>query len=417
MNTANLGRYKEYNYCRFCKNKNIYSFLDLGNQPLAGAFLKEHEFKNEKFYPLKLVYCRECHLVQTSVVIDGNKLFRNYFYKTSAINTLLNHFKKNAILLSKMFKSPKNNIVLEIGCNDGNFLCEMKKKKFKVLGIDPATNIVKGIKNQNIKIINDFFSFKKAKEIESKYGKVNLIVSTNTLAHIEDMNDVFKGISYLLKENGILYFENHYLGSLIKEIQYDMIYHEHLYYYSLLSISNFLKKHNLEVFNIRQIPIHGGSIGFFVQKINGPYKISKRVKNLTLKETKEGFNKDKTYSSFSKKVNSQKNDLLKTLLSLKKKNKTIAAYGASGRGTVVSNYVRLDNKIIDYVIDDSKIKQGYFTPGVHLKIISSNLNNKNRPDYTLLYAWSFYKEIKARNKKYEKAGGKFILPLPKVKII
>ncbi|OGH06030.1 MAG: hypothetical protein A2W22_03850 [Candidatus Levybacteria bacterium RBG_16_35_11] len=412
-----LGEFKTTSYCRFCKSKNIHKFIVLGNQPLAGGFLKKGDFKNEKFYPLGLYFCRNCYLIQTTVVVNKDKLFKSYFYKTSAIKTLLSHFKKNATLLSKFFKKPQENFVLEIGCNDGNFLNEMSKRKFKVLGIDPAENIIKPLIAKKLPIINNYFSKKEAKEILKINGKAGLIVSTNTLAHIENMHDVFNGINLLLDDEGFLYFENHYLGNLLKETQYDMIYHEHLYYYSLLSLSNFLKKHSLEIFNIRKIPIHGGSIGLFVQKKKGPFKISKRVKDTIAWEKRHKLDSLKTFEMFSKQVEKKKKELLDLLSSLRKKNKTIVGYGASGRGTVISNYAGLDNKLLDYVVDDSKIKQGFYTPGTHLKIVPSTLNNKNRPDYTLLFAWSFYKEIKNRNKKYKKNGGKFITPLPKVRII
>lgn len=412
-----IGKFKESKRCRFCNSSNVYRFLDLGYQPLAGGFLKKGQFGKEEFYPLSLHFCNACFLVQTTAVIHKNKLFRNYFYHSSAIKTLEDHFKKNAKILSKFFKSPKNSLVFEIGCNDSNFLSKMRKNKFKILGIDPAENIVKPLIKKNEPIINDYFSCKKAKQMLKKYGKVDLIVSTNTLAHIENMSDIFAGIHLLLNDNGFLYFENHYLGSLLKDVQYDMVYHEHLYYYSLLTLTSFLEQHRMQIFDVRKIPVHGGSIGLFVQKINGPFKVKKSVKDLQNWEKRNNLDKAETFKKFSNEVKKQKQKLLELLSTLKKKNKIIVGYGASGRGTVISNYCGLNKKLLEYVIDDSTVKQGYYTPGEHLKIVSSTLNNRNRPDYTLLFAWSFLEEIKNRNKMYQEFGGRFIVPLPKVKII
>jgi len=412
-----LGEFKEFNYCRFCKSKKVSKFLDLGIQPLAGGFIKEKDFGKEKFYPLALNFCRDCYLVQTTAVVNKDKLFKNYFYHSSAINTLSKHFAKNSIILSRFFKYPKKNFVVEIGCNDSNFLKEMSKKKFNVLGIDPAQNIIKPLLRGRLPIINDYFSKKSAKKILKDYGKANLIVSTNTLAHIENMHDVFDGISLLLDDNGFLYFENHYLGNLMEDTQYDMIYHEHLYYYSLLSLSSFLKTHNMIIFDIRKIPIHGGSMGFFVQKDNGPFKVTNKVKNAISWEKRSKLNDEKTFKNFSFHVKKREENLLKLLSTLKNRNKKIVGYGASGRATVICNSIGINENILDYIIDDSKAKQGFFTPGVHLKIIPSNLNNKYHPDYTVLFAWAFLNEIKKRNKKYSRMGGKFITPLPKVKII
>ena len=264
-------------------------------------------------------------------------------------------------------------------------------------------------------IINDYFSEKVAKDIIKKYGKADAIFSSNTLAHIENMHDIFKGIKMLLSKDGMLIFEVHYLGNLLHEVQYDMIYHEHQYYYSLITLQKFLGKYNFEIVDVKKISIHAGSIRFYVKNNESKPKVSENVKLLFKQEKENKLDKTETYTDFNKKIYKTKNDLVILLKKLKSDGKTIAGYGASGRGTIIMNYCDLNEEYLDYVIDDSTAKQNNYTPGTHLKIISSAiLNTKNRPDYVLLFAWSFFEEIKKRNRKYCDKGGKFIIPLPQV---
>jgi methylation protein EvaC len=410
-----VGEYKHYDICRFCFSTNLIPVINLGYVPLAGGFLDSKKtFSSEKNYPLEISFCKDCYLVQSINIIDKDMLFRNYFYRSSAIKTLTDHFKETADEI--MFQT--NDLIAEIGCNDGTFIKYIVDKKRKAVGIDPATNIVIPLIKKGLPIINNYFSDSVAKEIVKKYGKADVIFSSNTLAHIENMHDIFKGIKTLLTKDGTLIFEVHYLETLLQEVQYDMIYHEHQYYYSLMTLQKFLKKYNLEIVDIKKIPIHAGSIRFCVKNSESKYTISKNVKRLFTQEKKDKINEVETYTNFNKKINKTKKDLLTLLKKLKSEGKTIAGYGASGRGTIIMNYCDLNEEYLDYVIDDSPAKQNNYTPGTHLKIVSSSiLNKKNSPDYVLLFAWSFFDEIKKRNKKYSDNGGKFIIPLPHVRIV
>ncbi|MBI5122693.1 class I SAM-dependent methyltransferase [Candidatus Roizmanbacteria bacterium] len=411
--------YNFYSLCRSCGKKLSKPVIDLGEVPLAGGFLtSKKQFTKEKLYPLTLSFCSNCYLLQTNQVINSSTLFKNYFYFSSKIKTLVEHFKSLANDLSKQYYNPNNKLIVEIGCNDGSFLNACLNRGFKVFGIDPATNIVSPLIKKGMPIINGYFSQRLAKKIIKKYGKADVIFSSNTLAHIEDMHDVFTGIKNLLKDDGQFIFEVHYLGKLIKEMQYDMIYHEHQYYYSLHAVQNYLKKHNLEVFDIKLIPTHAGSIRFYVKHSAYKKEIKVSVSNLLKQEQKLGLLDKNTFKQFNSKIKATKKDLLSVLSELKKQNKTLAGYGASGRGTIIMNYCGLNRSFLDNVIDDAPAKQGAFTPGTHLEIVSSeSLHKSDRPDYVLLFAWSFWEEIKKRNKNYIKNGGKFIIPLPKVKVI
>ena len=419
MEPKQIGEYKFYNHCRSCKSKKIIKVINLGLVPLAGGFLrKSSELKKEKFYPLELVFCTSCFLLQTNAVVDADILFKDYFYHSSAIKTLVQHFEKIASNFEIMFKNPKNKFIVEIGCNDGSLIKVLRKRGFKALGIDPATNIVKPLIKKGLPIINNYFSRTLAKKIAEKYGKADIVFSSNTLAHIENISDIFDGVKILLSENGVLIFEVHYLGNLLSGMQFDMIYHEHQYYYSFLSAKNLLLQSGLEIYDAQLISMHAGSIRFYVQHVGGKIKLNTRAKKLEEIELKKRFHKISTYKTYNKKIVKAKNDLLQLVKILQSKNKTIAGYGASGRGTILSNFCGLDTSILRYVIDDAPAKQFTLMPGTHVPITSSNiLYTKQKVDYVILFAWSFYNEIRKKHMKFVSNGGKFVIPLPFVKVI
>lgn len=415
-----IGEHKNYISCRFCFSENLTPILQLGNVPLAGGFLiSKSQIETEKVYPLVVSFCNNCFLLQSINVINADILFKDYFYHSSAIKTLTDHFTQIADDLSHELKDKKNSLVLEIGANDGTLIKELIKKNVKVVGVDPATNIVTPLIKKGLPFVNDYFSERVAKEIKENYGQADVIFSSNTLAHIEDMHDIVSGIKIMLKRDGYLMFEVHYLGNLLTEMQYDMIYHEHQYYYSVLTLQKFFTMHNMEIFDVKPISIHAGSMRFYVQHKNtGRFTFTNTLKDFIKKEQELQFDNIKTYKNYSQNVAKTKSDLLHLLNSLKKDNKTIAGYGASGRGTTIMNYCGLDKTYLDYVIDDAPAKQGAFTPGTHLEIKSSEvLSERNRPDYVVLFAWSFVDEIKKKNKAFLESGGKFLVPLPNVRIL
>lgn len=414
-----IGEHRHYNNCRFCFSSNLVSVLDLGNIPLAGGFLKNTKnIELEKLYPLKISFCKNCYLLQSTNVIKADTLFKDYFYHSSAIKTLTEHFTNLAREIKSLSKG-KDSLVVEIGSNDGVLLKQLINNGIHALGIDPASNIVKPMIKKGLPMVNDYFSEVLAGKIRSRNGLADVITSSNTLAHIEDMHDIVRGVKTLLKQKGIFILEVHYLGNVLREMQYDMIYHEHQYYYSLLALQKFLSGHEMEIYDVKPLLIHAGSMRYYVQNKNfGINSISSNVINLYKKEKLSKYDSLKTYFTYGKKIAKTKNDLLKLLKDLKAKNKTVVGYGASGRGATIMNYCGLDKKYLDYVIDDAPAKQGSYTPGTHLEIVSSDiLNTKHRPDYVLLFAWPFVKEIKKRQEKYLKNSGRIILPLPEVKII
>lgn len=423
MNTEKkqLGEFKQRTDCRFCQGKNLVKILDFGNVPLAGGFLKEADFPNEKFYPLELNFCKDCFLIQVSNVVPADVLFKNYFYFSSAIKTLVDHLADFAAETTERFlKDRKNPSVFEIGCNDGVMLKPFAKLGVKAAGIDPATNVVNSIDSKDIIVINDFFTEEVAKKIRAEYGQFDAIVSSYSFAHIDDMISVIKGTKTLLKDDGVFIFEVYYLGTLIEEMQYDMIYHEHMSYYSLKSLEIFLKKYGMEIFDIKFTPgVRSGAVRFYARNIGKrKEQISERVNEMIRNENIHGYDKAETFLGYASKVNKTREQLMELLNRLKGEGKTIIGYGASGRGTTIMNYCGIDTKFLDYIVDDAPAKHGFFTPGTHVPIKPWEFTKEGKfPEYALLFAWSFINEVKKRRTDYLKEGGKFIVPLPEVSIV
>jgi len=417
-----IGNYKNRESCRLCNSENLVEVINFGEMPLAGGFLTKENINNENHYPLVIDYCNDCYLVQVRNVISVDVLFREkYFFFSSSIKTLVHHFREFANEIYRSYLKEKNNpLVLEIGCNDGVLLNPLNSLGVKTIGVDPATNVIDNINESDIIIYNDCFTHKLSRKISKEHGKVDIILSCYSFAHIDNMIDVIKGIKKILKDDGLLIVEIYYFGTLIDEMQYDNIYHEHMSYYSITTLSSFFNRYEMEIFNIKYFPkVRSGSTRFYVK--NKGYrkeKISSRYNELINHENNKGYNDINLINNFADKVKGTKVELLKTMKSLKKDGKTIVGYGASGRGTMISNYCGIDKNFIDYVIDDAPEKHGFYTPGTHLEIKPwESIFEFQIPDYVIVLAWGFIDEIINKRKDYLQMGGKFIVPLPVVKII
>ena len=409
--------YKKLKKCRLCDSNKLKTFIDFKRMPLAGAFLSKSQIKKEFLYPMAMQFCKNCSSVQVDTVIPLDVLFKKYFYFSSSINTLIEHFFDLSNMVSKKYLKNGGN-VLEIGCNDGVFLNHMVKKNgISCIGVDPAKNVIKKISNKKINSYNKPFDLELSKKIKSRFHKIDLIVSSFSFGHIDNMKSVAEGIDNLLGENGTFIFEIYYLGTVIKELQYDMMYHEHMTYYTIKSLKKFLSNYNLRIFNIEKIKLRSGSLRFSCCRTKDKRTNSKNVEKFLRDENKNGFNKLSYLNNYNNKINKTKNDIIKIIKKLKKDKKTIYGYGASGRGTIIMNYCNLNNSVLDYVVDDAPAKRGKYTPGTHVKIISwDDLKKVGYPDYFVLFAWPFHAEISKKRAEYLKKGGKFIVPLPKARI-
>lgn len=415
-----VGEHLHHEQCRFCHSESLKEVIDFGYVPLAGGFHKSKESTlSEKKYPLKICFCENCGLVQVDNAISADVLFKDYFYFSSAIGTLKNHFENYSEELLSLFPLPDGVKVLEIGCNDGVFLKPLAKQGFDVIGVDPATNVVAPLIDEGFNVYNECWTEEIAEKVVSEHGEVELFLSSNSFAHIDDMKTVLLGVKKVLSDDGVLAFETHYLPTLLTEMQYDMLYHEHINYYSLHSINSMAELYDMEVFDVKKIPIHAGSVRYYLKnKGSNKFPVTDAVREMNAAEKDLKISEYDTYVSFKERVNKTRSDLLEVLSEIKASGKTVVGYGASGRATQLSAYCGIGSEYLDYVIDDAPAKQGCFTPGNHMEIVGSDiLNSENRPDYCLLFAWSFADEIKKRNPEYFESGGKFIVPLPEVRII
>lgn len=405
--------------CSFCGSLELVDVIDFGKVALAGGFLKEDSFAAEPKFRLRVNFCKNCFAVQVPDRVDPDILFKDYFYFSSAIQTLREHFVDYATEVTARFLDARHSTVFEFGCNDGVLLRPLADQGIAtVVGIDPAANILETIKDPRINTVTGFFGVDLADQLLSSFGKADLVVANNVYAHIPDINGATHAVHKVLKDDGIFIFEVHYLGKIIQDLQYDMIYHEHLYYYSLIALQNHFARHGMVVFDIKPIPIHGGSMRYYVCKKESYYArdISIRVKNLHRDELALGYDRAETYQRFASDCNDRREKLMELLGKLKAKGRTIAGYGASGRANTIIQYCGITREHLEYMIDDAPAKQGFSTPGSHLLIRSNDVIRTDPPDYLLIFAWSFFNEIAAKSGAYISRGGRLMVPLPDVRI-
>ena len=389
-------------------------FLDLGNQPLANNYLRKDQLiKKEKKYRLKVGINNESKLVSIEKPLSSKIMFNeNYPYRSSMSKTMIKSFKNLSDFIKKKFHPKK---ILEIGSNDGSFLKNFSKKKS--IGIEPCSNVEQITKSKGYNTYSEYWNKNTAKKILKKNGKIDLIFSANTISHIQNLDEVFKSINIFLKDNGIIILEDPSLLECLKRNTYDQFYNEHIYVFSLIAIENILKKHNLEVFHIQNLKIHGGSNRYFIKKKNNKIKIDLSVKINRDKEIRYGLNNLKTYRSFAKRVQKSKKLLKKLFMKIKKKKKIIVGYGVTAKSTTVLNYCKIGKKYISYFVDTTLDKQNKYTPGTRIPIFEyKGLDNK-KIDYIFLGAWNFKDEIFKKEKNFIKNGGKVIIHTPVPKII
>jgi len=399
--------------CRICSSKNLNLILDLGEQPPANSFINKNQLNSsESKFPLRLFWCGDCYLVQLLDIVDKEFLFRNYLYMTSASKPIVDHFKKYAQdVYEEFLKEETNPFVVEIGSNDGSLLKEFKKLGTSILGIEPATNLSNLANQSDITTKNTFFSSQVCKEI-IKSRNATVVVANNVIAHVEDLQDLMHGIQILLDKNGVFIFEVPYLVDLIKKLEFDTIYHEHLSYFSILPLLKLVEQFGLEIFDIRKQSVHGGTLRIFVSKKNN-YSINDSVKIFIDDEYSLGLDKIEFYHKFSTNIIKLKKNLIELLLRLKNENKSIFGYGASAKGNVLLNFCDIANENLDFIIDTTPLKQGKFTPGTHIPIIPpEKILEKGKNDVALLLAWNYADSILKKEELFRKNGGKFLIPVP-----
>ena len=390
-------------------------FLNLGKQPLANSFLpnlSKKTIKQEFFYNLRVSFNENNYLVSVSNPVNPKLQYTdNYAHRASESLTMRSAFKKTAKKLKKRF-NPR--VILEIGSNDGVFIKNFDKSK--VIAVEPCKNLADLTKKQ-FKTYPNFWNKKLAKKIFSNSKKADLIFSANTISHIPNLNETFKAINLSLSERGVLVIEDPSLFSVIKNNSYDQFYDEHVYLFSTLSIFEVVKEFNLRLFHAERVETHGGSMRYYICKKNAFYKKTKNLTSIIKSEKIKKLHKFSTYKAFSNRVQKSKKELLKILNKINKNGKKIISYGATYKSTTVFNYCNINSRFIKYVTDTTLNKQGRYTPGMHIPIISPERGMNETVDYAFLGAWNFKKEIFRKEKKLIKKGARFITHVPWPRII
>ncbi|MBU2100061.1 class I SAM-dependent methyltransferase [Candidatus Micrarchaeota archaeon] len=410
--------FKEINCCRICNSSNLSEYLDLGKTPLANSLVRpENKDKKEIFFPLKVLFCNNCFLSQLSIVVDPEILFKDYVYRSSVSKTFQNHCNQMAKELKKRFEK-ENLLVLDIASNDGCLLQEFKKQGFKVIGVEPAVNISKIANENKIQTINAFWDLDTAKKVLEEFGKVNVITATNVLAHVDEVSSFVSAMHYVLDDNGLIVIEVPYAENLIEKNQFDTIYHEHLSYFIFRPLIELFERNNFKVIDVQKVDIHGGTLRVFAAKKTSSRKINENAIQQLLKEEKsKNLYKIETYFQLAKNTEKIKFDLVSLLKEIKEKNQKTAAYGASAKGSTLLNYCNIGTDFIDFIIDDTPEKQNLLTPGKHIPIFPRSFLEENKTDFLLLLSWNFAKEFISKTAEHRKKGGKYILPIPEVKVI
>ena len=390
-------------------------FLNLGRQPIANSFLSsisKKSLKSEYFYNLIISFNTKNFLVSVKKPVNPKIQYTDkYAHRASESQTMRNAFRSAALKLYKRFKPKK---IMEIGSNDGVFLKNFPRQK--VVGVEPCKNLAE-ITKKKFKTYPNFWNKILSKKILEKHSKIDLIFSANTISHIPNIKETFEAIFNIISDDGVFVIEDPSLSSVIKINSYDQFYDEHVYVFSTLAVENIVKKYKLRLFDVEKINTHGGSLRYFICKNDSKHKKTKRLVSILNEEKKIGLDNFNTFKKFAKRVKNSKKKLVSLLKKIKKNNNKIISYGATYKSTTVFNYCKIDTRYIHYVTDTTFNKQGKFTPGTHIPIISPEIGFNESVDYAFLGAWNFKKEILNKEKKYIKRGGKFITHVPEVKIL
>ncbi len=404
-------------HCRICGQEDLLPICNLGMQPLANRLLlAPQRAETEPHFPLRLIRCAGCGLVQLQDIVPPSELFEHYEYIPSVSRDYMEHFSMFANECIEKMHLDTDSLVIDIGSNDGSLLSMFAQHTIPVLGIDPAKNLTSLSEKKNVPVLSGYFSEEMAITLHENKLSPDLILAFNTFGHIPDLIDFCNGIRTLLHPQGSFIAQFPYLDDMLRYAEFDTIYHEHCSYFSLRPLLELCKRTGLELFDVERIPIHGGSLRIQVGH-PGAHVVSPHVAALLDQEKENEFEERRAFVSFQSQMQKRISDLQSLVQSLKKSGKTIAGFGMPAKGTILLNACGFDTDTIDYIVDGTPQKQGKFSPGSHIPIFAEEHLYSNPPDFLLVLAWNFFEEIERKHTQFVHAGGKFILPMPAVTIV
>jgi SAM-dependent methyltransferase len=405
--------------CRFCGTPLSLSFADLGMSPLSNAFLRPDQLNRmEPFYPLHAWVCRSCFLVQLEEFESPERIFSDYAYFSSYSDSWLEYARRYAETMIGRFGYGPSSFVAEIASNDGYLLQYFRQRGVPVLGIEPAANVAAEAERKGIPTLVKFFGTATASELVASGKKADLLIGNNVLAHVPGLNDFVEGMRVFLAPGGVITMEFPHLLRLIHENQFDTIYHEHFSYFSFMVAERVFATHKLTVFDVEEIPTHGGSLRIFARHAaNSSLPVAARVSELRAREQRAGLDRAETYAAFAEKVRATKRSLLRFLIEARESGKRVAGYGAPAKGNTLLNYCGVRSDLLEYTVDRSPHKQGHFLPGTHIPIHAPEKLRETRPDYVLILPWNLKDEIIEQIADVRSWGGRFVVPIPEVRVI
>ena len=402
--------------CLFCGAPLRRTFVDLGMHPLCESYVSEAKLNAmEPFYPLHVYVCEQCFLVQLHEYVSPEDIFTEYAYFSSYADSWVQHAKRYTEMIEERLKLTTKSLVVELASNDGYLLQHFVAKGIPVLGVEPAANVAEAARKKNVPTLVKFFSRNTANEMVAEMGTADLVLGNNVLAQVPDINDFVGGIKILLASRGTVTIEFPHLMRLMQENQFDTIYHEHFFYFSLMSVERVFAAHGLTLFDVEELPTHGGSLRIYGRHADDETQpVSERYRDLMRREKAAGFDRLEAYALFGEQVKETKRKLLEFLIEAKRKGKIVAAYGAPGKGNTLLNYCGVRGDFIDYTVDRNTYKQGKFLPGTHIPILPPERIRETKPDYVLILPWNFKGEIMDQVGYIREWGGRFVVPIPEV---
>jgi SAM-dependent methyltransferase len=404
--------------CRLCGADLQHTFADLGVSPLANSYLSvEDILQPEPFYPLRVYVCDACFLVQLPVFEPPERIFGDYAYFSSYSDSWLDHCRRYADDTTERFGLDRSSRVIEVASNDGYLLQFFQMRGISVRGIEPARNVAEASIARGIPTITDFFGSELAQQLAAEGEAADLLIGNNVLAHVPDPHDFVEGLKILLAPDGLITMEFPHLLRLIDETQFDTIYHEHFSYFSLLTAERLFREHELTLFDVEELPTHGGSLRIYARHAAKAGEPTERLSRLRVREEDEGLARLNTYLEFDETVRAAKRALLSFLIDAKQQRKSVVAYGAAAKGVTLLNYCGVRTDFVDYVVDRSPHKQGRYLPGVHIPIHAPDRVAETRPDYLLILPWNIRDEIVEQMSHVREFGCRFVVPVPQVEIL